>query len=411
MRLLVQWTLKTPEDWATLDSSAWAKSPKLYEPPPGEIGDENAKRGWVFALNVQGVFFIGYDHYAVEELSGGACRVTVWKDDPLDLPGDVLGEFYARVWTFQRLAPDPRLGNAWNTRQSQVIYGGPKLIQHYLDFPVENLVVKPWSDFIPPPANITRHGIWTSDAKLDAHDAVRVQKVGWRHWIDGVPTGLVKNGELVGQRPLGRYDKPRGTRTYFLRDTALANPLHVADFENVMSDVAGGGELQKFSLSGGSAGNFQSQLSPVGEPNTLTWPIGNYRCQLDMTDVGVDISYGLRDGAGHFARVRSDLSTHVDANIHQQIEPAFTGTGLKLATTGSVDFNDTGGPNDPELEDRLELIVRDQRLASHGNQPLEIRFSSDCWADGPWAAAGGVPLPPLLGRHLKLPEPHMLARL
>ena len=385
MKCCLQWTQKNPTDYLELDSSQWSAIPKRPIPGRGEKGGQDEQEGWVFALSVQGSVFLGYDHYAVEDLSGGACRVTAWKDDPDDLADDVLGEFYTRVWTFRPLAPDPRLGGAWNTRQSQVVYVGPKLTQYYADREVENIVVKPWSQFVPPPATLTRHGIWTTDALMVGHDVARVRKTGWRWYTDGVPARLVKNGELVEQRPLGLYNKPKGTKTFFLRDTTLDNPRHVADFENVMSPAAGGGELQKFNLSGGSTGNFQSQISPSGEPNQLTWPVGDYRCQLDMTDVGVDITYGLRThGAGHFARLRNDLSTHINANIFPQIEALFSGTGLKLATTGTVDFNDFGGPNDPELEDRLELIVADERAASHGNQPLEIRFSSDCWADGPW---------------------------
>lgn len=414
MQIYVQWTKKTPDDWVEIDSSAWLTSPARPVPNGGELGGEDEQEGWVFALNVQGVVFLGYDHYAVENLPDGACRVTAWWDDPDDLAGSALGEFHARAWTFLPLAPDSRFGGAWNTRQSQTVYAEPKLTQHYLDEPAENLVVLPWTDFTSPPAAATRHGIWTTDAKMAEHDAARARQTGWHRYIDGVPVGLVKNGELVEQRPLGLYDKPKGTRTYFLRDTALANPLHVADFENVESDTAGAGETQKFSLSGGASGNFQSQISPSGEPNIFTWPVGDYRCQLNMTDVGVDISYGLRvttGGNGGFARVRDDLSTHVSGNTHRQVEALFTGTGLKLATTGSVSFNNAGGPNLPELEDRLELIVADVRTASHGNQPLEITFDADCFSDGPWAAAGGLPFPPLLGRHLKLPEPHMLARL
>lgn len=195
MRVLIQHARRNPRDWEAVDSTDWGRLPA--RPLPSVVGGQDDEPGWVMRLNVQGVSFVGYDHYAVEPLPDRACRVTVWKDDPDDLPTDALGEFYARVWTFLPLAPDARIGGRYNTRQSQVVYAGPRLTRFYEDNPTENTVVRSWGEFAPPPDAVVRHGVWVPDELMSAHDAALSHR-GWREWTDGVPARLVRGGRVVG---------------------------------------------------------------------------------------------------------------------------------------------------------------------------------------------------------------------
>ena len=182
MRLYVQWTKANAEDWVALDLDTssqrrrvWERLPKKAEPVGGEIIDNAA--GWVFAVNVQGVHFEGYDHYAVVPLASGGLRVIIWNDDPADFTPDT---FVAQVWTFETVAPDPKIGGALNTRQSRVVYAGPVTRAAWLATgPIENTVILPWADFTPPSTTITFHGIWTTNP--DQHYMVRAFH-GWEEW-------------------------------------------------------------------------------------------------------------------------------------------------------------------------------------------------------------------------------------
>ncbi len=378
MKVLLQWTIETPSDWVELDSADWANLPSK----PLPVGREriDSLPGWISRLNIQGVDFCGYDHYAVEDLQDGACRVTVWKDDPDDIPTDVLGEFYARVWTFLPLAPDPKMGGAWNTRQSQVIYAGPKLRQFYLDNPTEHTEVRPWEEFVPPA--LTRHGIWMPDALMAAHDAARTKR-GWREWAEGVPANQVERGRVKPQRPQGRFLKPFGTKTYFQRDDVNeGSATHVATFEKQLVTASGGTTAMSDTYAGGESRLSFLFTTPAGEPNDAAWPTGTYRCQLDVSASGADITYGLRAAGaqtGHFARI--NFNTLIELETKVQVEALFTGAGLKLATTGSVSW--TGGAT----SERFECLVAGTRAASHGNQTLDLNITdADAFADGPWTA-------------------------
>lgn len=191
MKVLVQWATLTPGDWQEHDSAAWESLPAKPEPRGGEAVDDAL--GWVNRLNVQGVEFTG-DHYAVEHLRNG-CRVICWDDDPADIPPD---EFCARVWTFRPLAPDPRIGGRYNTRQSQVVYAAPAAMARLLrNAPYENTILVPWAEFVPPPARLMRHGIWLSDDLYRRHGEALTPR-GWREWTEGVPARHIRNGRVVG---------------------------------------------------------------------------------------------------------------------------------------------------------------------------------------------------------------------
>ena len=382
MNLLVQWTLKMPENWAVLDSSAWANLPKLPEPARGRIGDNNTRLGWVFDLNVQGLRFSGNDHYVVEDAGGGAVRVTVWNDDPDDWPE---GTKYARVWTLLPLTPDDNLGGAINTKQSQIIYA-----QDAAKFPS----ALPWEDFFPIrdailAAELERHGIWVSDVKSEQHVAAQ-ESWGFKHWVDHLPLeesdaapSIIISGRrrLKPQRPQGRYKRAGGTITYFQRDTDRPG-VHTVTHEDAFELAAGAGETESISIPQLVRRFFQF-TTPSNEPNSADWPDGTYRCQLDVSSTGADIIYGLRDGFGHFARVDSGLTT--DEEAADQSQPIFSGTGLKMAT---VAWNPAAGA----AGDRFECLVYAENQNAHMAEIIELSFDADAFVDGPWVPGGETPV-------------------
>lgn len=375
MKNYIQWELANPQDWEEIDSVGWSNLPARPLPLPGELGGQDDLKGWISQLNVQGVQFIGYDHYAIEDLGNGGCKVTVWRDDPPDA-----GPKYAREITFLTLAPDDRFGGAYNARQNQVVYGDAEILAHYQALgPVENTIIRPLADFIPPPSTLTRHGIWLPDALHLAHEQI-ASRHGWREWTEGLPVEEVVSGQLRVQRLLGRYNKPLGTKTYFQRSTDLLSGVHAATHEDELAATAGA-ETESITLTGGQSvlGWVFTTLS--GEPNVADWPSGNYRCQLDVSTAGADITFGLTTAgtqAGHFALVNSGLTA--DQESFDQGQPLFSGTGLKLATR-------TIDPAAGVAGDRFECLVAATRAASHGSQTLTLVFDADSFADGPWVEA------------------------
>lgn len=187
MRVIVQWTLADPtQPPVELDlttsgrgARAWRDLAAKREPTGADTIDSTP--GWVFSINVQGVIFAGFDHYGAEPIAGGGLRVYGWCDDPEDFP---VGERFAEVWEFRDPAHDPRVGKV-NTRQKKTIYADdvtyPLFVgQVAADGPV---AVLPWAEFVPPPAALTRHGVWVRDAALyDAHLAA-IPRNGWREWV------------------------------------------------------------------------------------------------------------------------------------------------------------------------------------------------------------------------------------
>jgi len=382
MKILLQWSLATPKGWVEIDSAEWSHIPKKSEPLGGQVVD-NAP-GWIHYLNVQGVVFTA-DHYAVEDLddASGGIRVTMWNDDPEDYPE---GEKYARVFTFLPLAPDPQFGGAWNTRQSKVIYAQTAVLAR-MTKPSKNTQFRPWEEFVRPPERPTRHGIWTDNALNVAHVALSVgQPRGWREWTEGVPEQFIRHNKVIPQRPLGLYNQPLGTKTVYQRDTDLANGIHAAlavGNENELNATAGAGETEASGNIGGAEdGILFVFTSATNFPNDTAWPTGTYRCELDVSTVGADITYGLLNqggSVGHFGRVDSGLTS--DLETKQQTESAFTAdSGLQLATTGSVSWS-AGASTD-----RFECVVTGARPASHGQQSMTLTFDTDAFADGPWPA-------------------------
>lgn len=183
MKVLVQWTRSTPRGWEQVDSSMWRSIPRRPDPTGMGAGGVDDAPGWVFGLCVQGVHFTA-DHYAVEPLPRRGCRVTVWSDDPAYYP---VGRRNAAVWTFETLAPDPRFGRRWNTRQSVERFADAEVAA---DLAKVGIAARPYEDFATPDPSMTRHGKLVTDELNAAHDRMRAAR-GWREWTEGVPPAAI----------------------------------------------------------------------------------------------------------------------------------------------------------------------------------------------------------------------------
>ncbi len=173
MRVYVQWSKGTAQDWVRFPASDWGTLAKKAEPTGGETLTQSP--GWVNGLLCQGVDFTGWDHYRIVGVVGRAIKITVWNDDPVDWPA---GTRHAEEWVFRPYHSDPDFGGATNTRQSHVVYRQPSAPE-YID--AQNRTVEPWSNFVRPGAAGTRHGIWMTDRQFADHGTARTSR-GWRHW-------------------------------------------------------------------------------------------------------------------------------------------------------------------------------------------------------------------------------------
>jgi hypothetical protein len=249
------------------------------------------------------------------------------------------------------------MGGAINTRQSQRVYA---------EDPNFEDLVEAWSDFEEPNSHV-RHGVWVDDP--DSYNAKQTDH-GWRSWTEGLdPSELDADGNVKIQRlgnRKGRYKYPDGTKTYYHSTTTLSTGLHTADFENELrTATAPPASQQSSNIVGGTDRIIWASTTSSGEPDSAAWPTGTYRAQLDVTSVG------------HFARVNAALSTELETKA--QAEGAFSGTGLKLATTGSVSWSSGTST------DRFEITIVAASGASHGNQKITLELNeTDDFVDGPW---------------------------
>lgn len=371
-----------------VDSSQWQSLSK--KGVPGRLNFISNKPGWVNALNVQGVGFDAYDHYAVEELKDGSggIRVTVWNDDPKDWPE---GDKHARVVTILPLAPDERFGGAWNTKQFTKIFTQPQAMRFFGGgHPVENTEFLLWERFREPPEHLVRHGIWLKDKLFDRH--IESQTLhGWREWTEGVPMEFLDVwGRVTVQARLGLRSPRLGTLTYYGRDTNRAIGAYAATHEDAFESDTGTAGSEEVSLP--PADPATSILgwtfsTPANKPNNADWPNGTYKCQLDCT-ANSGVNYGLLTvGAenGKFARVSSDLASELESTV--QAEAVFTNSGLKLAT---VSWNPTAGA----AGDRFVCVVACQSTSIHAVKAMTLKLNeADDYAEGPWPAAAGQPTP------------------
>lgn len=328
------------------------------------------------AAAYQGLVFEGMDRL-VAWVEGEILVVAVVHDDPKDW----LGNRWARVVRFPPIVPDPNFGGAYNTRADQTLYaeGEPAVdLARFFD-------VLPF-DALPVLEGEELAGQWLADEQFEAHRTARAL-VNWREWGHGIPEeDLDERGRVPDQRPLGRYDVPKGTRTYFLRSDPQPSTAHSADEENLMiRDSPGPSDQQSTNVGGNPELSFVWS-SEAAEPALLSWPAGTYRVQLDVPAVGVDLVFGfLTIGAvsGHIGRI--DAALDADLETFAQSEGVLTGAGLHLVTFAAnwSSFN---------TSDRVDAALAAERQTGHGNQQITIRYSADCFLDGPWPG-GGAPDP------------------
>lgn len=381
-KILLQWALANPTDWVEIDASQWATLPKKPDRTgsPAGVGVDNTP-GYINQINIQGLVPTA-DHYAVEQVDNETVRLTTWNDDPAHAP---VGMRYAVVATIKTLAPDSRFGGAINTRQSFVVYAEETTFAKFVlgQWPD----VRSWSEFVPPAEAITRHGRQLSNTGFEqSRKATRL--VGWREFTDGLPASEVVNGRVPAQRRRlpgtkrdSRYNVPRGTKTFYCSNTALATGLHAASYEFEIKTGTATAGSQACDIGKGAAALAFCFTGAVGTPNDADWPSGSYRCQLDCT-VNSYVSFGLltlSTAVGHFARVNSTLTT--EAQTWAQAEAAFTATGLSLATTGTID------PSAGAAGDRFECLVAGYVPGTkNGTFTLELNEADD-YVDGPWAGS------------------------
>jgi hypothetical protein len=367
VRVLYQPTQQKPGDWLQVDAGAWASTGSFK----------------LHALCIQGVVIDGADRYSVETVSPGVVRAICWYDDPDDWPA---GMRWAREITFRHLSPstDPRFGGAINTHQTQVIYaeaGIAAILRPAYAGP--GIAFRDWADFDPSVRINPLDGVWVSDAHHAAHRAVRSVR-GWREWSEGLDPAELDSGRLRPQRALGRYEMPKGTRTYYHNgDNATPTGIHSVDFENELGLTAGGSTDQAVAV-GGNGILVAAGSTPSGEPNNAAWPTtGVYRCQIDVAGIGADLTCGLLtqgSADGHFARVNSGLTSELQTFVQDQ--SAFSGSGLKLASVTNPSWS--AG----DAADRFEVLLAAVRATGHGNQGITVQLGEvDDFCDGPWPAA------------------------
>ena len=395
MKICYQFTTDRPGDYLEVDSSSWediAKRDVVDSPYDGDARHGariDGGGGWIYALHVMGMIYKGFDHYAIQHLSGGRCKLIAWKDDPRSWDA---GDFWAREQTFWPLGPDHRLGGGINSKSTSRVFAAPNMLEHWGSRgPIERLTLHPWSDFVPPPENVTRHGIYVSDALANEHVAAYRPR-GWRSWTEGVdPKYVDENGLLKPMRPLGLYNKPKGTKTFFQGSNESLNGVYTVSNERAFeSSAQASSETEAIGV--GSDELAYLFTTAAGAPNEATWPTGDYRCSIDCNNVGGSITYGLRTAGGvtgKFTRVDSGLTSEVDTQA--QIEGLFSDAAVNVATTGSVSWSGS------TASDRFCCLIAATSVADHGNEQLDLTYDADAFADGPWTAPSGRVMSSLAG--------------
>lgn len=188
MIVAVQWASTNPSNWTDIDVTTegaglrrWSNLPK--KPIPTDNDRVDNAPGWVFDVCIQGVHLYGFDHVAIEPLPNNALKAFGWNTDVADSEASAPYK-WGEAWEFYPPAPDPLIGNQMNTRQRKTVYTetfDPVFFgQHTSLGPVD---VRPWSEWVDPPAAVTRHGIWVKDPALfNRHFEVRKQR-NWREWL------------------------------------------------------------------------------------------------------------------------------------------------------------------------------------------------------------------------------------
>jgi len=391
MKVLYQWAQKNPTSWQQIDAQDWATLPKHPIPKPGQLGGQNNQPGWIRNVSVQGITAEGFDHVAIERITIGldeGVNYTTWNDDPDDYP---IGERNAIVWTILPLAPDPKLGMAINTRQSCIRYCEGERYDRLLAHSPQNTTIRPWTEFVPPSNEITRHGVWLADAKLAEHISKAPQsEYGWMHWNEHLPDSeceLDKKGRRVlkEQRKQGRYKQAEHTITYYQRDTNRAN-LGVYTNEDALETTTAASATETVTTDS-NLNRAWSFGTANPNPGSADWPNGTFHAQLNSTAASSGLTYGISTtepgvglGFNGFARAGtgpglSDAFLPTNGNGD---ENDFSGTGLKLATaTGDAAAG---------LTTNVFVVYVTATGDSHGDAITLTLNTTDSYADGPWSA-------------------------
>ena len=396
MKALVQWTGRDPDDYLELDFArdplSWEELAKRDVPVPGQIGGLDNLPGYIMGVNVKGLTLNGADHYALRPVTvagESGLELTSWWDDPDDAP---IGERRARVWTVLDLAPDPNLGGAINTRQSQVVYAEGQRYMSLLARPPQNTIVLPWADFDAPNI-LARHGIWVPDSLHAQHVAARTLW-GWRHWVDHLDdneveyeAGYVHNGQLAMlptprrmlrvQRDMGRWSKAQGTITYYQRDANRAQGWEAATHEDALELTTAAAVTESVTTDAAAVLCWLFE-TPANEPNSVDWPSGNYRFQFDCTAASNGLVYAVK-GVTNNSGFYQLTSAEGIITAWPQVEADFSGTGLKLATTGTI--NPAAGASG----DLFAMRVTADGDSHNDAITLELN-TADSYADGPWVS-------------------------
>lgn len=361
MRILLQPT-GPATDWEEHDSSEWA-SLSTFTP---------------MAINCCGMVMAGPDHYSIEEPEPDVVNLIGWHDDPAQWP---VGQRWANVVTIRTLAPDSALNGAINTRIAHTIYAEAGAAKVFIN---PRFRLLPWEDFDPRRVN-PMHGVFVSDAEYLAHQKAQSIR-GWREWTDDLdPSEIDDVGKVRQQRHRGRYFKPRGTRTYFLSNTAGPD-IHSATNPDSLLLSTGSAAFQSCAPNQNGLVCY-SGVTPTNEPDSSAWPTtGVYRQQIDCTTLGTPLDFGcltLNGNVGHFARVNSGATA--DQESFEQDQAAFTATGLSIASVTNPAWSSGAA------SDRFETVIAANRPTGHGTLTMTLELNeSDDFADGPWAAAAAA---------------------
>jgi len=171
----------------------------------------------------------------------------------------------------------------------------------------------------------------------------------------------------------------------YLSNTAAGTSVHSARSGNtaVLTTTSAAGNLVTGLINyypgpGDSVLGF-CFTGPTGGVGDAAWATGTYTAQLDCIAAGSDIRYGVKtidDAAGHFARVSTsaDLETKTDSQTN------FTGTGIKVASTGSVSWS-AGAATD-----MWEVLVAVYNNSTYDNQQMTLEVNeADDVTSGPWS--------------------------
>jgi hypothetical protein len=173
MKVYVQWTGPVARDWEPVDSAEWPNFPKGPVPTDNETVTE--ARLWVHSINVQGVVFHSFDHYAIINNT-----VAVWNDDDDGWKDDHWG----MIWKFNDPCSDPRIGGRINTKQSYILYAESEERREATRKKNIDILthIRPFTDFPYIAQKYIGHGIAVEDQLNEEHLACRSSH-GWREWI------------------------------------------------------------------------------------------------------------------------------------------------------------------------------------------------------------------------------------